>query len=126
MFPNILAPSPLYQSLFRNGQLVPQPPMVTTSASFLVENLLRDRNQALLARQGIPPFTCPTTFSQTLPENIQTTPVTSSGTVNPVNQTPFLKFGVNAILGTESTSPKSGRPIIIEACLLNVKVSSFS
>lgn len=107
MFPNILAPSPLYQSLFRNGQLVPQPPMVTTSASFLVENLLRDRNQALLARQGIPPFTCPTTFSQTLPENIQTTPVTSSGTVNPVNPVPFLKFGVNAILGTESTSPKS-------------------
>lgn len=111
MFPNILSPSPLYQSLFRNGQLIPQPPMAATSASFLVENLLRDRNHALLTRQGLPPFTCPTTFSQVLPNNIQTTPTTSAGTVNPVNQAPYLKFGVNAILGRDSTSPKSDEKV---------------
>lgn len=109
MFPNILAPSPLYQTLFRNGQLVPQPPMVTTSASFLVENLLRDRNQALFARQGLQPFTCPTTFSQTPTDNATTpTPVTSSSALNAASA-PFLKFGVNAILGTDSSSPKSGK-----------------
>lgn len=117
MFPNILAPSPLYQSLFRNGQLVPQAPMVTTSASFLVENLLRDRNQALLARQSLPPFTCATTFSPTLPENLQATPVTSSASLNAINPAPYLKFGVNAILGREPSSPKSGK--------VNVKSSSF-
>ncbi|VDI34365.1 Hypothetical predicted protein [Mytilus galloprovincialis] len=111
MFPNILAPSPLYQSLFRNGQLVPQAPMVTTSASFLVENLLRDRNQALLARQGLPPFTCATTFSPTLPENLQATPVTSSASLNAINPAPYLKFGVNAILGREPSSPKSEEKI---------------
>ena len=102
MFPNVITPSPLYHSLFRTahpgtaGNLAP--------ASFLVENLLRDsRGQSLFSRplQGMMGATG-------LPQppmahsNTDHVPGSPNGTV------PYLKFGVNAILGADS--PKTTSP----------------
>ena len=43
MFPNMIAPSPVYHSLFRAPALPGQHPGLAASTSFLMENLLRER-----------------------------------------------------------------------------------
>lgn len=102
MFHNVLAPSPLYQNMFRHGSVVPHPGVTPTSASFLVENLLRDRNPGLLSRpvptaQGLPVTASPLLHRGHV-DHIPVTSVQNQGTANS-----FLKFGVNAILGTENS-----------------------
>ncbi|ESO82387.1 hypothetical protein LOTGIDRAFT_64310, partial [Lottia gigantea] len=92
MFPNIIAPSPIYQSLFR-APILHQGPAVTGSASFLVENLLRERTSGFLARPQHGQV-------QNLAQSERDSPPTSAA-----SSTPFLKFGMNAILGKDS--PKS-------------------
>ena len=61
MFPNVLTPSPLYQGMFR----VPALPS-HHSASFLMDNLLRDRQAfqaaALAAGQGFNPLGVPGSY----------------------------------------------------------------
>ncbi|XP_033752614.1 homeobox protein DBX1-A-like [Pecten maximus] len=95
MFPNMISPSPLYHTFFRTAHLAGQPNATAASASFLVENLLRDRGHALLSRNGpggtgmVPhPGT-----GQNQDEHIATSSISGQ------NPTPYLKFGVNAILG---------------------------
>ncbi|KAK3103048.1 hypothetical protein FSP39_016065 [Pinctada imbricata] len=104
MFPNVLSPSHLYQSYLRSAaaQLEAQGSNPATSTSFLVENLLRERNQSLFARHfplahgltpGLPPVPCSVSDS------------TQNGTSA---TTPFLKFGVSAILGADDSPTKLG------------------
>lgn len=103
MFPNMISPSQLYQTYLRSaanldtqGLSQPGPP-----ASFLVENLLRERNHSLLSRQFslgrpvLPPQ------PKSPAEDMQQNPSASS----------FLKFGVNAILGSseEEDTQKHGK-----------------
>ncbi|XP_060074422.1 homeobox protein DBX1-A-like [Ylistrum balloti] len=95
MFPNMISPSPLYHTFFRTAHLAGQPNATAASASFLVENLLRDRGHALLSRNG--PGSAgivshPGT-GQSQDEHIVPSSISSQ------NPTPYLKFGVNAILG---------------------------
>ncbi|KAK6183847.1 hypothetical protein SNE40_002379 [Patella caerulea] len=101
MFPNIIAPSPIYQSLFRTP-LLQQAPSVTGSASFLVENLLRERTSGFLTR---PPHGLAT---NAIHHERDSPPASNS------SPAPFLKFGVSAILGKESpkTSSNSGSPAV--------------
>ena len=114
MFQNVMSPSQMYQSLFRTLPLVPQP-TASTSTSFLVENLIREGHPALISRQGT---TLPTAVSAGLTgvdhasamsmlgrSMEQMVPVTSGNSVSDV--TPYLKFGVSAILGNDSESKSS-------------------
>lgn len=113
MFQNVMSPSQVYQSLFRTLPLVPQP-NVTSSASFLVENLLRDGQSALISRPlttvptaavGIPGLGVST--MPALVRGVESTLESSATSPTEANRgnnvTPYLKFGVNAILGSEST-----------------------
>jgi hypothetical protein len=101
MFPNMISPSQLYQTYLRSaadtqGLSQPGPPN-----SFLVENLLRERSHSLLSRQFslgrpvLPPQ------PKSPAEDVQQTSPASS----------FLKFGVNAILGSpeEEDPQKHGK-----------------
>ncbi|XP_076471873.1 uncharacterized protein LOC143301456 isoform X2 [Babylonia areolata] len=143
MFPNVLAPSPIYQGVFRAGQLTshpalapphPHPALPHSSASFMVDNLLRERTSSLLHRptptaaalsplgvaaaaslpglsRGSPVSPEPATTTTTPTSS----PATSSGTTAATTKTtPYLKFGVSAILGTDkeqtSSSSSSHKP----------------
>ena len=109
-----MSPSQMYQSLFRTLPLVPQP-TASTSTSFLVENLIREGHPALISRQGT---TMPTVVSAGLtgmdPASAmsmlgrsveQMVPATSGSSVSDV--TPYLKFGVSAILGNDNENKSS-------------------
>lgn len=99
MFPNILTPSPLYQSMLRSASVGQQPSSASTS--FLVENLLRDRGSGLVARPL--PGTVPVSSS------LGQRPADSqSSTSSTPTSTPYLKFGVNAILSPDTPS-KTGK-----------------
>lgn len=93
MFPNVISPSQLYQTYLRSAanldctQGLGQP---GPSPSFLVENLLRERNHSLLSRQF--PLGRPV-----LPPQPKSP---GEGTRQNPSNSPFLKFGVNAILGS--------------------------
>ncbi|XP_071099500.1 homeobox protein DBX1-A-like [Haliotis cracherodii] len=103
MFPNVLSPSPLYQSVFRAPALLhPNPSVATSSASFLVENLLRERSSGFLARPTptTPPVSVGSGFVHVTRDQDPIPTSSSSGT------TPYLKFGVSAILGTDSSQQK--------------------
>lgn len=103
MFPNVISPSQLYQTYLRSaasldasqglGQAGPSP-------SFLVENLLRERSHSLLSRQF--PLGRPI-----LPPQPKSP---GDGTRQNPSTPPFLKFGVNAILGSpeEEEGQKNG------------------
>lgn len=103
MFPNVISPSQLYQTYLRSaasldasqglGQAGPSP-------SFLVENLLRERSHSLLSRQF--PLGRPI-----LPPQPKSP---GDGTRQNPSTSPFLKFGVNAILGSpeEEEGQKNG------------------
>lgn len=108
MFPNVLAPTPVYQSLFRTAHLGQQPTVSTSSASFLVENLLRDRNATLLA-QPLPltPRGAALTLGHLSRESGEQPPTSSGSASDVINNRPVLKFGVSAILGTESANKLS-------------------
>ncbi|OWF51932.1 homeobox protein DBX1-A-like [Mizuhopecten yessoensis] len=98
MFPNLISPSPLYHTFFRTAHLAGQPNATAASASFLVENLLRDRSHALLSRNG-PGSTGMVPHPGTGQSQDEHIAPSSIGGQNP---TPYLKFGVNAILGSGS------------------------
>ncbi|XP_069132551.1 homeobox protein DBX1-B-like [Argopecten irradians] len=93
MFPNMISPSPLYHTFFRTAHLAGQPNGNATSASFLVENLLRDRGHALLSRPGGTGMVPHPGAGQNPEEHIATSSISGQ------NPAPYLKFGVNAILG---------------------------
>lgn len=103
MFPNVISPSQLYQTYLRSAanldctQGLGQP---GPSPSFLVENLLRERNHSLLSRQF--PLGRPV-----LPPQPKSP---GEGTRQNPSNSPFLKFGVNAILGSseEDDAQKQG------------------
>lgn len=117
-----MSPSQVYQSLFRTLPLVPQP-VPASSASFLVENLLRDGQTALISRPvtsltagvvGIPGLGVSTMPSichsmEQLSAMASMTSQTNSAS-NAKNVTPYLKFGVNAILGSDNIDSKSSPP----------------
>ena len=117
MFQNVMSPSQMYQSLFRTLPLVPQP-VASTSTSFLVENLIREGHPALMSRQGT---TLPTVVSAGLtgvdPSAMSmlgrsmehVVPATSGNGVSDV--TPYLKFGVSAILGNDTDNKPSKYPL---------------
>ena len=109
-----MSPSQMYQSLFRTLPLVPQP-TASTSTSFLVENLIREGHPALISRQGT---TMPTVVSagltgmdhasamSMLGRSVeQMVPATSGSSGSDV--TPYLKFGVSAILGNDNETKSS-------------------
>lgn len=104
MFPNVISPSQLYQTYLRSAanldctQGLGQP---GPSPSFLVENLLRERNHSLLSRQF--PLGRPV-----LPPQPKSP---GEGTRQNPSNSPFLKFGVNAILGSseEDDAQKQGK-----------------
>lgn len=103
MFPNVISPSQLYQTYLRSAanldctQGLGQP---GPSPAFLVENLLRERNHSLLSRQF--PIGRPV-----LPPQPKSP---GEGTRQNPSNSPFLKFGVNAILGSseEDDAQKQG------------------
>ncbi|XP_062570081.1 homeobox protein DBX1-A-like [Saccostrea cucullata] len=106
MFPNVISPSQLYQTYLRSAanldaQGLGQP---GPSASFLVENLLRERGHSLLSRQF--PLGRPVLPPQPKSpgDGSRQNPSTSS----------FLKFGVNAILG--SSDDESVQKHVEETC----------
>lgn len=101
MFPNMISPSPLYHTFFRTAHLAGQSNTSAASASFLVENLLRDRSHALLARSapGAAGMSSLPGVGQSQDDHLVVPVSVGGGGVNP---TPYLKFGVNAILGAGS------------------------
>lgn len=103
MFHNVLTPSPLYQNVFRAATLGPHVAGANPSTSFLVENLLRERTSPLLPRPvpTSPPSSIVQLRSQGSPAS--TTAVSAA--------TPYLKFGVSAILGTDTHKSQSEYPI---------------
>ncbi|KAL4224490.1 Developing brain homeobox 1 [Mactra antiquata] len=120
MFQNAMSPSQVYQSLFRTLPLVPQP-VPSSSSAFLVENLLREGQSALISRpitsmptgvvgltglgvSGVP--TIGRSMEQ-LNSIASMTSQTNGVSSNVNNVTPYLKFGVNAILGSDSNDSKS-------------------
>ena len=137
MFPNLLAPSPVYQSMFRAPALPGHPQAVSIgSTSFLVENLLRERQVTVPAHpqptyltarpMGTSPLglviTSPPSESSSpsqpspnmrhQPREERTrdpcTPPPAPPTTSTPSTTPYLKFGVSAILSPE-ISPKNGK-----------------
>lgn len=127
MFQNTMSPSQVYQSLFRTLPLVPQP-VPSSSASFLVENLLREGQSALISRPmtsiptgvvGLPGLGVTAVPSiarnmdqlNTMASMASMASMTSqSNIITSVNNvTPYLKFGVNAILGSDSNDSKSSK-----------------
>ncbi|KAH3877520.1 homeobox protein DBX1-like [Dreissena polymorpha] len=118
MFQNVMTPAQMYQSLFRTFPLVPQPVTSTsTSASFFVENLLREGHTEFMTRPmtSLASLTSMPGANVGLPGGLTMTSFqagarTHDGEHNvtsPSNKTPFLKFGVNAILGTDKESRSS-------------------
>lgn len=111
MFPNVISPSQLYQTYLRSAanldctQGLGQP---GPSPSFLVENLLRERNHSLLSRQF--PLGRPV-----LPPQPKSP---GEGTRQNPSNSHFLKFGVNAILGSseEDDAQKQGTLYILYIC----------
>ncbi|WAR03406.1 DBX1B-like protein [Mya arenaria] len=116
MFQNMMTPQ-MYQSLFRTLPLVPQP-VSTSSASFLVENLLRESQSALISRPvtslqagviGIPGINITGVPGLSLARGQETlNTATTSSSSN--NVTPYLKFGVSAILGSDNNDNRSSPP----------------
>ncbi|KAK3591890.1 hypothetical protein CHS0354_005100 [Potamilus streckersoni] len=102
---NVMTPSQIYQNLFRTLPMIPQP-VPTTSTSFLVENLLREGHTSLISRPAPMSHTVVSSGLLTpspanrLPEQ----PSRTSNNVGINSPTPYLKFGVSAILGTDSFS----------------------
>ena len=110
MFPNMLTPSQLYQTYLRSAaaHLEAQGSNPAASTSFLVENLLRERNQSLFARHfplghGLP------AGMPSLPGQMGDNSVSTSSHSSVLSSPPFLKFGVSAILGSEENSSKLGK-----------------
>ena len=134
MFQNAMSPSQVYQSLFRTLPLVPQP-VPSSSASFLVENLLREGQTALITRPmtslptgvvGLPGMgvsTVPSVARNIEQLNTMTSLTSQSNVVSNVNNvTPYLKFGVNAILGSDSNDSKASKLLIF---ILSYKCTNF-
>ena len=118
MFQNMMSPSQVYQSLFRTLPIVPQPTATSSasSATFLVENLLREGQSAFINRPvtslslptsglGLPAGMVMASNPASGRSQEQVTAQVSSASIN--NVTPYLKFGVNAILGSDTTNSKS-------------------
>jgi hypothetical protein len=117
MFQNVMTPAQMYQSLFRTLPLVPQPvTSTTTSASFFVENLLREGQTALMTR----PMTSLASLTSMQGANVGLHGLTVTSVpaavraqdaersmTSSTSSTPYLKFGVNAILGTDKESRSS-------------------
>ncbi|CAL1542002.1 unnamed protein product, partial [Lymnaea stagnalis] len=97
MFPNMLNPTTLYQNMMRSplSQYTHPSSLGGGSASFLMENLLRERTAAAAA--AIMPRPHHPSFVSTASANGHSD--TMSYSSSPV---PFLKFGMNAILGKDS------------------------
>lgn len=125
MFPNVLSPSPLYQGIFRAGQLAPHPGLAHTlpghsvmahsSTSFLVENLLRERT-SLLHRPT--PTVVTSVGVDTVSSLSRRSPITLDvpGTSSSTRTTPYLKFGVSAILGDDQKKTPSTLGKLISFC----------
>ena len=138
MFQNVMSPSQVYQSLFRTLPLVPQPSVATTSASFLVENLLREGQSALISRPvtsfpaGLAGFAnVGVTTVPALGRSMEhvapvSSPASSINSNNVNNVTPYLKFGVNAILGSETTNSKSSKYLFVVILPHNLPLFSLS
>ncbi|XP_074660557.1 homeobox protein DBX1-A-like [Tubulanus polymorphus] len=118
MYGGVIAPSPLYQNVLRAAQLhhqgaLPQPLINHASNSFLVENLLRDGGMVTsrpsrLQTGGSPPLH--RASPSPVKEHTRDLSV-SKDSSNSSPSTPYLKFGVNAILSPDispKTSPTSG------------------
>ena len=125
MYQNAMSPSQVYQTLFRNLPLVQQP-VVTSSASFLVENLLRDGQSALISRPltsfpaglGLPGMgvTGIPAFVRGVDSPLDTTASSQSEASRSNNVTPYLKFGVNAILGSDSSKDSRSSKCVFPCC----------
>nr|AUN27673.1 DBX [Lineus ruber] len=110
MYGNVLAPSPIYHSVFRSP--LPQPGM--TNTSFLVENLLRDGAVNVgpggFITRPMTTTTPPTSAAMGLPSHLEMDRdylhvQKTKAAEQAKSTTPYLKFGVNAILSSE-VSPK--------------------
>ncbi len=135
MFPNLLSPSPVYQGMFRAPAMPGHPSGISlTSTSFLVENLLRERQQVMVPAHPQPTYLTARTMSTSplgvvvaSPPSRNSSPVspspksrsreerpkdsgtpTSSPSSSTSSSTPYLKFGVSAILSAD-ISPKNGK-----------------
>ncbi|XP_041366557.1 homeobox protein DBX1-A-like isoform X2 [Gigantopelta aegis] len=108
MFPNVLAPSPIYHNVFRAPSLVhPQPTSAAPSASFLVESLLRERTSGFLTRPTPtnPPVSVGAGFCHVMREHDADT------TSSTASRTPYLKFGMSTILGTDNNHKTSSETV---------------
>ena len=88
MFPaNVLSPSPIYQSMFRAPVMTGQP---MTSASFLMEGLLRERAaaQSLLAPQALLARPIPGGLGLPLPAHSHHSPQRSRGRADSPRDSP--------------------------------------
>ncbi|NP_001158370.1 developing brain homeobox 1 [Saccoglossus kowalevskii] len=104
MFHNVLAPSPVYQNVFR-PPTVPQP-APAASTSFYVENLLRNSAPACCIARPIPTTQTATTVSTLCMHSDCRTCSSSAAVTTAASETSgtYLKFGVNAILSSATTS----------------------
>ncbi|KAL3842371.1 hypothetical protein ACJMK2_020392 [Sinanodonta woodiana] len=102
---NVMTPSQIYQNLFRTLPMIPQP-VPTTSTSFLVENLLREGHTSLISRPSPMSHTVVSSglLASSPANRLQEQPSRTSNNVGINSPTPYLKFGVSAILGTDSFS----------------------
>lgn len=130
MFQNAMSPSQVYQSFFRTLPLVPQP-VVTSSASFLVENLLREGQSALISR---PLTTLPAAMGipgigvsgvPTLVRGVESPLDATASSQNDANRgnnvTPYLKFGVNAILGSDGNKDSKSSKYPCVVCFVSLE-----
>ncbi|XP_077994801.1 homeobox protein DBX1-B-like [Glandiceps talaboti] len=103
MFHNVLAPSPVYQNVFRPPTAPPPP--TSASTSFYVENLLRNSTPTCCIARPIPTTQSVTTVP-TLCMNSECRTCTSTAVSTTAAETTgtYLKFGVNAILSSATTS----------------------
>ncbi|XP_070564530.1 homeobox protein DBX1-like [Ptychodera flava] len=104
MFHNVLAPSPVYQNVFRPPAA--QPPPTSASTSFYVENLLRNSAPNCCGIARPLPTTQSATTVPTLCMNSDCRTCTSTAVSTTAAETTgtYLKFGVNAILSSATTS----------------------
>ncbi|GIY47604.1 uncharacterized protein CDAR_532271 [Caerostris darwini] len=137
MYPNLLAQTSVYSPLLRcpmnAGGLVPSPlsPAASppVSSSFLVDNILRDRAAvaAAVANAANSPFLARPIAVSACPDQPGCTACTTcSGCTPPGNKgrcqngstqstspgTPYLKFGVSAILAAETKEKMAAKSVL--------------
>uniref|UniRef100_A0A8C5PLN0 Developing brain homeobox 1 n=1 Tax=Leptobrachium leishanense TaxID=445787 RepID=A0A8C5PLN0_9ANUR len=132
MFPSLLAPPAVYPNLLRPAPTLSLPQslhsaLASHSSSFLVEDLIRISRPAAYLPRAVPPASMsppkpdsPNSMSDSITPDLVVCRRESAAQISPSSST-FLKFGVNAILSSNTRTDSS--PALISS--LAPKTFSF-